>query len=102
MYRARDAVEYAAWLSDIDDAATALDVDDGARGTARDLFLSAMPAEDRSKPAIAAASLYAGTLVAGDERSQAAVAEAMDVSRLSVQSRWKDLLADAGLSPPSW
>jgi transcription initiation factor TFIIIB Brf1 subunit/transcription initiation factor TFIIB len=67
-----------------------------------DLFLSHVPDADRSKPAVAAASLYAGALVAGEERSQSAVADAMDVTRLSVQTRWKDLLRDAGFEPPSW
>jgi DNA-binding Lrp family transcriptional regulator len=40
--------------------------------------------------------------VAGEERSQSAVAEAVGVSRLSVQTRWKDLLADAGFDTPTW
>jgi hypothetical protein len=30
------------------------------------------------------------------------VAEAVGVSRLSVQQRWKDLLEEAGLEAPDW
>jgi transcription initiation factor TFIIIB Brf1 subunit/transcription initiation factor TFIIB len=51
---------------------------------------------------VAAASLYAGALIAGEERSQGAVADAMDVTRLSVQNRWKELLQESGFQPPEW
>lgn len=102
MYRAGDAVEEAEWLTELDRVADRLDLDSEARSTAQDLFLNGVPEEERSKPAALAAAVYAGSLVAGDQRSQTAVAEAADVSRLSVQGRWKDLLAEAGLEPPSW
>jgi transcription initiation factor TFIIIB Brf1 subunit/transcription initiation factor TFIIB len=48
------------------------------------------------------ASVYAGALVAGERRSQREVADAVGVSRLTVQARWKDLLDEAGLEPPGW
>ena len=102
MYRARDQIDNEEWLARIERGADGLDLGAEARSYAADLFLSHVPGEDRSKPAVAAASLYAGALIAGDERSQSAVADAMDVARLSVQKRWKDLLADAGFHPPSW
>jgi transcription initiation factor TFIIIB Brf1 subunit/transcription initiation factor TFIIB len=102
VYRARDQVENEEWLAAIDDAAERLDLGSEARSRATDLFLSTMPDEDRSKKATVAASLYAGALVAGDGRSQSAVADAAGVSRLTVQQRWKDLLEEAGLEPPSW
>lgn len=102
MYRARDRVDNEEWLARIDRAADRLDVGAEARSNATDLFLSRVPEIDRSKPAVAAASLYAGALIAGDERSQSAVAEAMDVTRLSVQQRWKGILSDAGFRPPGW
>jgi transcription initiation factor TFIIIB Brf1 subunit/transcription initiation factor TFIIB len=102
MYRARDRVDNQAWLDRIDDAGRSLDLGEPARSSAVDLFLSHIPDVERSKPAVAAASLYAGALIAGEERSQRAVADAMAVSRLSVQSRWKPLLADAGFRPPTW
>jgi transcription initiation factor TFIIIB Brf1 subunit/transcription initiation factor TFIIB len=102
MYRARDRVENEEWLARLDRSADSLELGADARSNAVDLFLSHVPESDRSKPAVAAASLYAGALLAGEERSQASVAEAMEVSRLSVQQRWKDLLADAGFEPPSW
>jgi transcription initiation factor TFIIIB Brf1 subunit/transcription initiation factor TFIIB len=104
MYRARDHVENEEWLAAIDDAAERLDLDTEAKSRAIDLFLSTVTQgdEDRSKRATVAGSLYAGALIAGDRRSQSAVADAADVSRLTVQQRWKDLLAEAGLEPPTW
>jgi transcription initiation factor TFIIIB Brf1 subunit/transcription initiation factor TFIIB len=102
MYTARDRIANERWLVEMGQAADALDVGSDARTTAEDLFLSDVPEADRSKRAAAAASLYAGALIAGEERSQASVAEAMGVSRLSIQQRWKDLLREAGFRPPSW
>ncbi len=102
MYRARDQVANEEWLARIEAAADRLDLGSEARSYAGDIFLSHVPDQDRSKPSVAAASLYAGALIAGDERSQVAVAEAMDVTRLSIQTRWKDLLADSGFDTPSW
>ena len=83
-------------------AADALGLSGEARSTAEDLFLSNVPDADRSKPAVAAAALYAGALVTGEERPQTDVADAMGVSRLSVQQRWKPLLEEAGFRTPSW
>ena len=102
MYSARDRVEQEEWLAEIDRAADSLDLGADARSTAEDLFLSNVPENDRSKPAVAAAALYAGGLLAGEERAQTNVADAMDVSRLSVQQRWKPILEEAGFRPPSW
>ncbi|SNR40859.1 cyclin [Halorubrum vacuolatum] len=102
MYRASDRVENAAWIDRIEAACRTLDLDDEACATAIDLFLSEAPELERSKPATAAASLYAAALIRGQERSQAAVAEAMDVSRLAVQSGWKPIMEAAGFSPPTW
>ncbi|GGL23609.1 cyclin [Halarchaeum grantii] len=102
MYRAGDAREEEEWLGELERVSDRLDLDAEARSTARDLFLSTRPDEDRSKRAALAASLYAASLVAGDQRSQTAVADAADVSRLTIQGRWKDLLEEAGLDPPGW
>lgn len=102
MYRAGDEVDQQEWLAELNRVADRLELDGNARSTAQDLFLSQLPDEERSKQAALAASLYAGSLIAGEERSQSAVARAADVSRLSVQKRWKDLLREAGLEPPSW
>jgi len=102
VYRARDRVEERDRLADLDAAADELGVSEAARTTARDLYLSAVPETERSKPPALAASLYAGALVEGDQRSQSAVAEAMGVSRVAVQQRWKDLLREAGLEAPNW
>lgn len=102
MYRARDQVENERWLAEIDEAADRLDLGQPARSRAVDLFLSTIPDADRSKRATVAASLYAGALIAGDRRSQSAVADAVGVSRLTVQNRWKDLIEEAGLEPPNW
>jgi transcription initiation factor TFIIIB Brf1 subunit/transcription initiation factor TFIIB len=102
MYTARDRTANEAWLAEMNRAADALGVGSDARSTAEDLFLSDLPDTERSKRAVAAASLYAGALIAGEERSQSSVADAMDVSRLSIQTRWKGLLREAGFRPPSW
>lgn len=102
MYRARDEVENEEWLAELDAAADTLDLDPAASERAADLFLSTVPEEERSKRAALAASLYAGGLIAGDRRSQQAVAEAVGVARLTVQQRWRDLLREAGLDPPAW
>ena len=102
MYRARDHVENEEWLTAIDEAAERLELGSEAKSRAIDLFLSTVPAEDRSKRATVAASLYAGALIVGDGRSQSAVADAAGVSRLTVQKRWKSLLEEAGLEPPKW
>jgi transcription initiation factor TFIIIB Brf1 subunit/transcription initiation factor TFIIB len=102
MYRARDRVDNEEWVRRLRRAADDLGLGSTAQSNAVDLFLSDVPEDDRSKPAAAAASLYAGALVAGEERSQGAVAAAMDVTRLSVQTRWKERLSDAGFRPPEW
>ena len=102
MYPARDRIEHEAWLDRIEEAAAGLGLDDEARANAVDLFLSDVPDDDRSKPAAAAASLYAGALLAGEQRSQGAVAHEIGVSRPSVQGRWKRRLADAGFDVPDW
>lgn len=102
MYRARDHVENERWLVAIDDAAERLGLGSEAKSRATDLFLSTVPEADRSKQAVVAASLYAGALIAGERRSQSAVADAVGVSRLTVQSRWKGLLEAAGLEAPQW
>jgi transcription initiation factor TFIIIB Brf1 subunit/transcription initiation factor TFIIB len=102
VYRARDAVENEEWLAELDEAADTLDLAPAARERAADLFLTTVPEAERSKRAAVAASLYAGGLIAGDRRSQRAVAEAVGVARLTVQQRWRPLLREAGLDPPAW
>jgi transcription initiation factor TFIIIB Brf1 subunit/transcription initiation factor TFIIB len=102
VHRASDRVEQADWLEELREAADELGLGETARSRAVDLFLSGFPDADRSKPAVIAASLYAGGLLAGEGRSQAAVAAAVGVSRLSVSHRWKGLLEEAGFDPPSW
>lgn len=102
MYRASDRVEHGEWLAELDRAADRLDLGSETRSVAADLFLSGTPDADRSKRATVAASLYAGALITGEERPQTAVAKAMDVSRLTVQKRWKPLLEEAGFEPPEW
>ena len=102
MYRARDHVENERWLVDIDEAGDRLDLGSEARSRAVDLFLSTVPEEERSKKASLAAALYVGALIEGDRRSQGNVADAVGVSRLSVQQKWKDLIEEAGLRKPNW
>jgi len=102
MYRARDRLEHREWLDRVDEAGQQLELSDSTRSTAGDLFLTHVPDAERSKPAVAAASLYVAALIDGEERSQPAVAETVGVSRLSIQSRWKEIMAEAGFQPPSW
>ncbi|MFW5919587.1 MAG: transcription initiation factor IIB family protein [archaeon] len=102
MYRASEGIENEEWLAELQAIADRLDLNADARSAARELFLSNVPEQERSKRPALAASVYAGSLVAGDRRSQTAVADAADVSRLSIQQRWKDLLEGAGLEPPTW
>jgi transcription initiation factor TFIIIB Brf1 subunit/transcription initiation factor TFIIB len=102
VYRARDEVENEEWLAELDEAADTLDLAPATRERAADLFLTTVPEAERSKRAAVAASLYAGGLIAGDRRSQRAVAEAVGVARLTVQQRWRPLLREAGLDPPAW
>lgn len=102
MYRAGDELDQQRWIDELEALAEDLDLEAEACSTAKDLFLSAVPDEERSKPAALAASVYAGALIAGDQRTQTTVANAADVSRLVIQDRWKGLLEDAGFEPPSW
>lgn len=102
VYTGKDRLENEAWLAELNSAADALDLSAEARSVAEDIFLSSLPASERSKRATMAASLYAAGLVASDQRSQGAVAEATDVSRITIQGRWKALLEAAGLDAPGW
>jgi hypothetical protein len=102
MYRARDELANEEWLAELDGAADELALDSAARERAADLFLSTVPDDERSKRAALAASLYAGALIAGDRRSQSAIAETVGVARLTVQQRWRDVLGAAGFDPPAW
>lgn len=102
MYRARDEVENEEWLAELESAADRLELGTEARARAADLFLTALPDQERSKPAVLAASVYAGGLLGGDQRSQQAVADAVGVARLTVQQRWKEIVQEANLDPPAW
>jgi transcription initiation factor TFIIIB Brf1 subunit/transcription initiation factor TFIIB len=102
MYRASDRIGQDEWLGEIEATAETLDLGTQARSHAVDLFLSTLPEEERSKRASMAASIYVGALVAGEERSQTAVADAAGVSRLTIQQRWKPLIERVGLDAPDW
>ncbi len=102
MYRASDELENAEWLDTLETAADRLELGSDARSHARDVFLSTVPESERSKQARVASSLYVGALIAGDQRSQTAVADAVGVSRLAVQQHWKAQLEATGLEPPGW
>ncbi|MCF2238711.1 transcription initiation factor IIB family protein [Halobacterium salinarum] len=103
MYRAGDERAHDDRLTELAGIAVDLELTAEAESTAKDLFLSTVDgAAPRSEPAVLAASVYAGALIAGDQRSQTAVADAAGVSRLVIQERWKQLLARAGFDPPTW
>jgi transcription initiation factor TFIIIB Brf1 subunit/transcription initiation factor TFIIB len=102
MYSARERVENEEWIEQLHAIAAELELEGDARSTAVDLFLSNLPDAERSKPAVLAASLYAGALIESDARSQGVVADAAGVARLTIQQRWKEILREAGMEPPSW
>ncbi len=102
MYRASDEVEHQQYLDELDTAADRLDLGTTARSRAADLFLTTVPEAERSKRATLATALYAGALLAGEERTQGEVARATEVSRLTIQQRWKDLIDRVGLDAPDW
>jgi Transcription initiation factor TFIIIB, Brf1 subunit/Transcription initiation factor TFIIB len=102
VYKASDEVAESDHLAAMRRAAESLELPSAARSNATELFLTNVPDAERSKPAVAAAALYAGALVAGAERPQTAVAEAMGVSRFSVQRHWRRLLEGAGFDTPGW
>lgn len=102
MYSARDRVRYSDWLEDLDRVVDLLQLSEDARSIATDLFLADVPQTDRSKRASMAACIYAGALIAGDGRSQGDVAAAADVSRLTIQKRWKGVIDDCGFETPDW
>jgi transcription initiation factor TFIIIB Brf1 subunit/transcription initiation factor TFIIB len=103
MYRAGDEFDQREWLEELEAVADELGLEAEARSTAKDLFLSTAESPgERSKPSALAASVYAGALIAGDQRSQTAVADAAGVSRLVIQERWKQILERAGFDAPTW
>lgn len=102
VHRASDRVAEQAAIASLESGAAELQLSPEARSNARELYLSALPVDERSKPAALAASCYTGALIAGEERSQTRVADVFDVSRLAIQRRWKPLLQEAGLSAPDW
>lgn len=102
MYRASDERKHADSLAQLEVAADRLELGSDARSRARDVFLSTVSEAECSKRATLAASLYVGALVAGEQPSQGDVANAVGVSRLTVQNYWKEQLEAAGLEPPDW
>jgi len=102
VYRASDELDNAEWLAALETAADRLELETDARTHAREVFLSTVPDAERSKRAKLAASIYVGALIAGEQRSQQAVADAVGVSRMSVQQHWKEQLEATGLEAPDW
>jgi len=102
VYRARDAVANEEWIAAIEEASERLDLGTEARSRAVDLFLTNTPDSERSKRAVLAASVYVAALTTGEQRSQGSVADATGVSRLAIQTRWKEILESAGFDAPEW
>lgn len=102
MHRASDQLAEEEALTLLAERIGELGLDDAVYSIAADLYLSSLPVEDRSKPPTLAASCYTAALISGNERSQATIAAAFDVSRLSVQQRWKPLLEESGFTAPDW
>lgn len=102
MKRASERSAHRSELARLADTASALDLPEETISLAQELYLLSTPVGDRSVDATLAVSCYAAALVTGHQRPQTAVAEAFDVSRLSIQSRWRDQLELVGLEPPEW
>lgn len=102
VYRASDELTERPWLDVLEQTAEELQLSAKTRAVAAELYLSELPIPDRSKPVTLAASTYTACLITGEEHSQGTIASAYDVSRLSVQKRWKPQLRSFGLSPPEW
>lgn len=102
MYRASDHRAAADAIEDLERAADRLDFDGRTTSRARDLYLSHRPAAERSKPAVIATSLYVAGRTTGDTRSQMRVAETCNVSRFTIQKRWREMLEAAGFETPHW
>lgn len=102
MHRASDHRAERETLAELERCVADLELSANVRSIATDLYLSALPVEERSKPVTLAASCYTAALIAGEERSQTAVAAAFDVSRLSIQQRWKAILEESGFDAPDW
>jgi len=102
VYRASDHRAAADALDAIEAAAADLDLDEETASRAADLYLSHRPDADRSKPAVIATSLYVAGRTTGETRSQQRVAEVCDVSRFTIQQRYREMLTAAGFEPPGW
>ena len=102
MYKARDHIKQSKWISEIERVAMELDLGQNTKSYAIEIYLYNIPEKDRSKPAAVATGIYVGALIAGEERSQQEIADAMNVSRLTIQSRWKNTLEISGFKPPTW
>ncbi|MFB6163424.1 MAG: hypothetical protein ABEJ86_08305, partial [Halococcoides sp.] len=102
VYRASDQRAEADALDDLERAADRLAFDERTTSRARDLYLSHRPEAERSKPAVIATSLYVAGRTTGETRSQMRVADACDVSRFTIQRRWRDMLESAGFETPDW
>lgn len=102
MYRARDRLANSEWLAKVAAAGERIGLAPETIGVAEELFLADVPETAASKRVAVAASLYAAGRIEGEKRSQAAVAEAVGVARLSVHNHWRDRLTAAGVVPPEW
>lgn len=102
MYRASDHRAEADAIDALEAAGERLELDEPTVRRARDLYLSNRPDSERSRDAVIATALYVAGRTTGETRSQGAVAEACGVSRLTVQQRWRELLAAAGFETPDW
>lgn len=83
-------------------AAASLDLGPTAVGHAEELFLTVLVETDLAVRPAMGASLYAASLIAGEHRSQAAAADAVGVSRITVQNHWRRVLEVAGMEAPNW
>ena len=102
MYRASNRVSERQQLEELAAITKSLELSSETEAVAAELYLTSAPVKDRSKAATMATSCYAAGLITGEQRSQKRVSEAADVARLTIQSRWRALLLEAGFAVPQW
>lgn len=102
MYRASDRIAERDALDRLDAIGAALGIEEDTIAVAAELYLMRVPVEDRSRDAVLAACCYTACLLRDEGRTQTEIADAFDVTRHVIQRRWKRLIEEVGLDPPSW
>jgi len=79
--------------------ASELDIDDETRSVARELIEAAKEQgvhSGKSPVGLAAAAIYAGSILSNSKVTQQTIGEAMDVSEVTIRNRYRELLEASG------